>query len=285
MKDRYTIRYGAAVGGAVALLLISAAVNYQAWAITGGEVDQDNTYSNVGAVVGIPPDGSGPMVMSSCTLIHPRVLLTAGHVSIFMEQNPWTIPLTRISFGTYALNPASWHEVEAAITHPNYNPIAFTSQFANDVGVIILKEPIYDLPLAELPYEGFLDDLKAAGLLRQPGQGGVPFKVVGYGTTLEWPPPVFTPGDGWRRFADSEYLNVLPGWLHLLQNMATGNGGTALGDSGGPAFWTDPDTGDDVLVSISCWGGSWVSNEFYWRIVTSESLSFIQSVIDSLAAE
>jgi hypothetical protein len=67
--------------------------------------------------------------------------------------------------------------------------------------------------------------------------------------------------------------------------MATGNGGTALGDSGGPAFWTDPDTGDDVLVSISCWGGSWVSNEFYWRIDTVESLQFIQNVIDSVEEE
>jgi len=296
MKNQQTIKRGAVgtapVGlaglagkiltGAVALLLLSAVFGGRAWAITGGEVDQTNAYPNVGAVVGLPPDGSGPTVMASGTLIHPRVLLTAGHVSLFMEQNPWTIPLTGVSFGTYALTPATWHEVEAAITHPNYNPIAYCSQFANDVGVIILKDAVTNVPLATLPYAGFLDDLKKAKLLRQPGQGGVPFKVVGYGSTLEWPPPVTAPGDGWRRFADSDYLNVLPGWLNLLQNPATGNGGTAPGDSGGPVFWTDPDTGQQVLVGITSWGGSSVGNSFHQRIDTVESLTFIQDVIDSL---
>jgi len=293
MKDHYTINRGAVrtvpmglavlagriVAGAVVLLLISAALGGRVWAITGGEVDEDNTYSNVGAVVGMPPDGSGPAVMSSGTLIHPRVLLTAGHVSLFMEQNPWTIPLTFISFSPYALDPATGHEVEAAITHPNYNPIAYTSQFANDVGVIILKEPVSDLPPATLPDEGFLDDLMTAGLLRQPGQGGVPFRVVGYGSILDWPPKVITPGDGWRRFADSEYLNLLAGWLHLLQNPATENGGTAFGDSGGPAFWIEPD-GTRVLVAVTSWGEA-AAMGFYWRVDIPETLDFIDWVINT----
>jgi len=296
MKDQYTIKRGAVrtapvglaglagriLAGAVALLLISAAFNHRAWAITGGEVDQNNAFPNVGAVVALPPDGSGPTVMASGTLIHPRVLLTAGHVSIFMEQNPWTIPLTGVSFGTYALNPATWHEVEAAITHPNYkyNPSGPCSQFANDVGVIILKEPIYDVPLAKLPCAGLLDDLKKAKVLREPGQGGVPFRAVGYGSTLEWPPKVLTPGDGWRRFADSKYLNVLPGWLHLLQNPATGNGGVAPGDSGGPVFCSEPD-GTRVLVAVTSWG-EWVAMGFYWRVDLLETLDFIDQVIRGL---
>jgi hypothetical protein len=298
MKSEQTIKRGAVrtapvglaglagriLAGAVALLLISAAFNHRAWAITGGEVDQNNIYSNVAAGVWFPPDGSEPVIAFSGTLIHPRVLLTAGHVTWSGQQHPeWPPPY--VSFGANAFDPATWREIEAAITHPNYNPIAYTSQFANDVGVIILKEPIYDLPLAKLPSAGFLDDLKKAKLLRQPGQGAAPFKVVGYGSTLEWPPKVVTPGDGWRRFADSDYLNVLPGWLNLLQNLATGNGGTAPGDSGGPVFWTDPDTGDEILVSITSWGGSWIGNGFYQRIDTVESLQFIQGVLDSLPAE
>ena len=294
MKDQYTIKRSAVraapvglaglagriLAGAVALLLISGGFS-AAWAITGGEVDQNNAFPNVGAVVALPPDGSGPTVMASGTLIHPRVLLTAGHVSLFMEQNPWTIPLTRVSFGTYALNPATWHEVEAAITHPSYNPIANCSQFANDVGVIILKEPIYDVPLAKLPYAGLLDDLKKAKLFREPGQGGVPFKVAGYGATLDWPPKVITPGDGWRRFADSEYLNVLQGYLHLLQNPATRNGGTGKGDSGGPVFWIAPD-GTRVLVAETSWSGSWLAASSYWRVDLPETLDFINQVIQGL---
>ena len=135
----------------------------------------------------------------------------------------------------------------------------------NDVGVVILKEPTYDLPLAKLPSPGLLDELKKAKLLRQPGQGGVIFRVVGYGSTLGWPPPVSTPGDGPRRFADSEYLNVLPGWLLLQQNPATGNGGTGWGDSGGPVFWTEPD-GTRTLVGICSWGDmQLVAMNFCWR--------------------
>ena len=65
----------------------------------------------------------------------------------------------------------TWYEIDRAITHPDYDPIAYTSQFANDVGVIILKKPvnIRKVPLANLPYQGLLDDLRAAGLLRVPG--------------------------------------------------------------------------------------------------------------------
>ena len=273
------------LAGTVALLLISAGFTGPAWAITGGEVDEQNTYSNVGALVWLPPDGSGPVVAGSGTLIHPRVFLTAGHIAIFGEENPWAIPLTFVSFGTDAFDPSTWHEVEAAITHPEYkyNRTGPCGQFANDVGVIILKEPIYDVPLATLPDEGFLDDLMTAGLLRQPGQGGVPFRVVGYGSTLDWSPKVITPGDGWRRFADSEYLNLLAGWLHLLQNPATENGGTALGDSGGPAFWIEPD-GTRVLVAVTSWGEP-AAMGFYWRVDIPETLDFIEWVIDSLEAK
>lgn len=282
MNDHYTIKQGAVVGGAVALLLISAALGDRAWAITGGEVDQDNTYSNVGAVVGILPGSSEPMVAQSGILIHPRVLLTAGHGTLFMEQNPWTIPISRVSFDEYAFDPTTGHEVEAVITHPNYNPAVHASPARNDVGVIILKEPVFSVPLANLPSVGYLDDLQKAKLLRQPGQGGMPFKVVGYGSTLLWPPPVNLDGDGWRRFADSDCLNVLPGWLLLLQNLAAGNGGTGYGDSGGPAFWIEPD-GTRTVVAVTGWGDpNLVGMGFYWRVDIPETLDFIAQVIEGL---
>jgi hypothetical protein len=293
MTDHYTIKRGAVwtapvgpaglagriVAGAVALLLILGAYGDRAWAITGGEVDEDNTYSNVGCIV---PDVSAPSVGASGILIHPRVLLTAGHVTIFPEQNPWLIPPSRVSFGTDAFDPSTWHEVEAVITHPKYNNIAYGTQSRNDVGVVILKEPIYDLPLATLPYAGFLDELQKAKLLREPGQGGTPFKVAGYGSTLEWAPPVMTDGDGWRRFADSDYLALLPGWLLAQQNFATGNGGTGCGDSGGPAFWIQPD-GRCVLVALTGHGDpKCLAMNFYWRVDIPETLDFVAQVIEGL---
>ena len=277
-----TKRASGLLAGAVALLFISTSFSGPAWAITGGEVDENNTYANVGGVVWLPPDGSGPILGLSGILIHPRVLLTAGHGTIYLEANAWMIPDLYVSFGTDAFDPSTWHEVEAVITHPNYNDIAYGSQSQNDVGVVILKEPIYDLPLATLPYAGFLDELQKAKLLREPGQGGTPFKVAGYGSTLEWPPPVTTDGDGWRRFADSDYLALLPGWLVAQQTFATGNGGTGYGDSGGPAFWIQPD-GTRVLVALTGHGDqNCVAMNFYWRVDLPETLDFIDWAINTV---
>ena len=137
------------------------------------------------------------------------------------------------------------------------------------------------MPLAKLPYPGFLDDLKSAHLLRVPGEGGVPFRVAGYGSTFDWPPPVITPGDGQRRFADSDYLGLLPAYLHTQQNFATGNGGTGFGDSGGPVFWIEPN-GTPLLVALTSWGDAKrVASGFYWRVDLPETLDFINGVLAS----
>lgn len=255
-----------------------------ALAITGGQVDEDNTYSNVGALVFAPRTGT-PFVGSSGTLVHPRVFLTAGHSTIFMQQNPQVIPISFVSFGKDAFDPSTWHEVEEVITHPNYRAISGVNQSINDVGVIILKEPVNGVPLANLPYAGFLDDLKAAHLLRKPGQSGTPFTVVGYGATLDWPPPEITPGDGLRRFAETEYLHLTRSWLFTQQNPATGNGGTGGGDSGGPAFWVDDD-GTLVLVAVTSRGDpNLVATTIAWRVDIPETLNFIDDVIAEVEAE
>ena len=295
MKSNLTIKRGAVrtapvgpaglagriLAGAVALLLIWGVLGGRAWAITGGEVDEANAYPNIGAIV-IALPGYEPFVGASGTLIHPRVLLTAGHVTQFMlKVRPETIPYTYVSFGTYALDPTTWtNEIEAVITHPNYwNP----AHFANDVGVIILKQPIAGVPLAKMPDAGLLDYLNEPKALRLPGQGGVPFRVVGYGGGLTRNPPVATfPGDGWRRFGDSEFLNVLPGWLLLQQNFSTGNDGAGYGDSGGPVFWVQPD-GTRVMVGITSWGDvNCVAMNFYWRADIPATLDFISSVVQGL---
>jgi Trypsin len=255
----------------------------RAVAITFGEVDAGNTHCDVGCLVYQAPDAPDPIVVSTGMLVHPRVFLTAGHVTIQTEQDPALMSRAYVSFAANAFDQSdhsTWGEVEASITHPNYGPVH--NQVCSDVGAIILKKPLRGVPLAKLPYAGYLDDLNAAQLLRSPGEGGLPFRVVGYGSTLGWSPPVSTPGDGWRRFADSAYLNVLPEWLLTQQNLAAGHGGTGYGDSGGPAYWTEPD-GTLVLVGLTCWGDpNLVAMNFYSRVDLPETLDFINAVIGAL---
>jgi len=79
------------------------------------------------------------------------------------------------------------------------------------------------------------------------------------------PPPKITYKD-YRQFAESEFQALLKAWLRMSQNRATGDGGTCYGDSGGPAFWTEPDE-SEILVGITSWGDvPCVPSAFNYRV-------------------
>src|SRR6478672_10495632 len=153
-----------------------------------GQPDTENRYPNVGCIVIIAGPGT-PAVKASGVLIHPRVMLTAGHVTAegeqLIRQGVPLFDISRVSFGKDALDPSTWVEVEAIFTHPAYR--LEPDAHSQDIGVIILKEPV-DLPCATLPHEGLLDGLRDAGLLGNQGDP-VKFTSVGYGSVLEFPPP------------------------------------------------------------------------------------------------
>jgi len=291
MKNRQTIKGGAVFAGVAALLLISAAFSGPAWAITGGEPD-GTRHPSVGAVIVYHPV-YGIIPFFSGTLVHERVFLTAGHGVASILDGEVTLlgvsfdPELDIEHGT--LLPVTQVVCSYNAVRPGADPSR------TDIGVLILKDPVTNITPATLPTAGFLDDLKKARQLKA-GPRGTRFTVVGYGWDLTWPPPEmiwpFEPipvvydgqtvlfWGGARNVAQSGYLGLNDGWLDLNQNLAAGYGGTANGDSGGPVFWTDPE-GNEVLVSITAWGGSLVGNGWYYRIDTVESLQFIQDVIDS----
>jgi len=242
-------------------------------AITWGEPDTEHT--NVGAMV-VDYPGYGPFQWCSGTLIHPRVFLTAGHCTEGFEDGSTKL---WVNFHQNALNEKTLLDVEKVITHPDYNWGPTSNP--NDVGVLILKKPVKKrIEPATLPEEGFLDQLLAEGRLRE-GSNEADFTVVGYGGTLDWPPPEIT-YDDYRQYAESEYQALLKAWLRLSQNQATGDGGTCFGDSGGPAFWTEPD-GSEILVGITSWGdANCVATGFNYRVDVPETLSFIEDVITGL---
>jgi hypothetical protein len=99
-----------------------------------------------------------------------------------------------------------------------------------------------------------LDLLKATGVLGHGPDGGTPLTVVGHGTTLDWPPPEHIAHDGLRRYAVTEYQALTDAWVMVSQSLANENGGGGYGDSGGPTFWTDPLTNEEVLIGTTSWG-------------------------------
>ena len=260
----------------IALLLLLLAVAVPVAAITWGEPDTEHT--NVGAMVVDWPD-YGPFQTCSGTLIHPRVFLTAGHCTTDWEE--YGVDTFWVNFDQDALNPDTLLLVEEVITHPDYDWGATSNP--HDVGALILAEPVEGITPATLPDQGFLDDLKAEGLLGR-GQDKAKFTVVGYGGTLNWPPPDIV-YDDMRQVAQSEFRALLHAWLRMSQQSVTGDGGTCGGDSGGPAFWTDEE-GSETLVGITSWGDPYcISTGFNYRVDIPETLTFIDEVIAGLEAQ
>lgn len=110
----------AVITGALAVLLGSVAPSAQA------TVDAENRYPNVGAIMVWRVDDSGKPIelrgFASGTLIQPRVMITAGHVTApakALGELPPTIRMFASFSPTDARDPRTWIPVIAQATHPS----------------------------------------------------------------------------------------------------------------------------------------------------------------------
>lgn len=244
MKHTWIKRAAALAAAGLLALGVGAA---PAAAITGGTPD-GNLHPNVGLILFYEASGR---FRCSATLVSPTVLLTAAHCtagtlgetlvtfnSVIAEQPPSGFPV--------AADPAAGYtaaELEAAgylhgvaYAHPDYSDFTDLDNW-NDVGVIVLDEPVTGIAPASIAPVGYLD------AFAQPLLNKTIFRSVGYGTEVRKPdsgPQKPTPQSYplIRRYADEPGQKLTSQILQVNGNIhdTRGTGGTCFGDSGGPTF-------------------------------------------------
>jgi len=238
------LRMIATLTAAAALAVTFAA---PASAITGGERDGE-LHPNVGLILFYDATGR---YRCSATLVSPTIVLTAAHCtigtlgktgvtfnSVIAEQKP-------SPFGPSA-HPATGYGADelkgmgmlsgTAYTHPDYSDFTDLRNW-NDVGLIVLDDPVVDITPAPLTTLGYLNNYA------QPKLNSTLFTVVGYGTEVrkqlsgpQKPQPMDYPLVRPYTTSPGQKLTTQILQLNGVINDVRGGGGTCFGDSGGPVF-------------------------------------------------
>jgi hypothetical protein len=270
----------AATASAFVLALI--AWQQPASAIANGVPDGD-THPNVGAYIVEVPGHDRLYHGCSGFLVHERVFVTAGHCVYNMLRNiqrGFRYGVTfrpdehELFFSSLDDGIASGDIIEVVDLFLDFN--ARLGKGGTDYGALVLAEPVTDIVPVELAPLGFLDERRKSRELRH----GSKLTVVGYGVEFVMaPPPTYFP-PGTRMTARAGYLALTPSWLHLNEVQALDNGGSCFGDSGGPAFWTDPDTSMETVVALVSTGDMiCVAHEVHNRLDVPEAEAFLDHVI------
>ena len=241
------------VAGLLAVVVLLLGVVAPAGAITYGEPDGDE-HPYVG-LVGFY-DASGEWIWRcSGTLISPTILLTAGHCTS-PDAELGTPARAQVWFDSQiVLNPGAGYPdaggvMGTPVANPNFDGLSKGN--TNDIGVVVLDDPVNAPTYGALPTASYLDHLAT-----ERGKQDVTFTAVGYGLNEVKPQSISLR----TRYKAVSHLVTLRSALTDGYNLQTSNnpghwvkgsesGGTCFGDSGGPVFYSNT----NLVVGITSFG-------------------------------
>lgn len=263
---------------AVALLLLAALISttsvLAAW---GGEPDGNQhpmvgalfaDFNGNGSIEGFELVCSGSYAGPSADGVYD-VFLTAAHCVAPAVEFGFT--QAYVSFDNEVLNANGPANVIPSVGFDWDRRFGHDQGNLYDLGVILLPAgSVTGITPVQLPPEGYLDDLKSAGILKDTA-----IELVGYGVVPAWKQPGGTQTffDGVRRTSDGTIKGLTQAWLLFNQNHdATGEGGLCFGDSGSPQFVA----GTTMIVSTTTGGDpNCRANSYNYRLDTEEARTFL----------
>lgn len=274
MKKRFGSAQTLKLAAITALVMVLlSAVTMPAAAITYGQPD-GNAHPYVGSMVLRIP-GEGVFQWCSGTLIAENVFLTASHctapVDSVLARYPGSEMLVTFDptiSESSTFYTGTWH------TNPKYASGGASDTF--DVAVIVLDQAPGITP-ASLPTAGLLDQLKDAHVLDD-----TLFTAVGYGTIRETNTTGFAGilDNVDRNRVDQGFLSLTKAWITLSGNIATGNGGTCYGDSGGPHFIHLNGEETNIVAAITVTGDApCKATDKDYRMDTEAARSFLADYV------
>lgn len=216
-------------------------------AITGGQSDGD-AHPNVAIIAYYDANGRQ---RCTATLVSPTVLVTAAHCadgalgatavsfsSVIAQSPADSLPPAQDPTAGYTSSEIAadgWLSGQAH-ADPAYSHFTDKDNW-NDVGVVVLDQPVTGIAPATIAPVGYLDQF-TPNILNQ-----TLFTAVGYGVEMgqassgpQNPTPISYPI--LRRVADEPGQKLMTQILQVNGNPNDpfGTGGTCFGDSGGPSF-------------------------------------------------